>query len=77
MLDTVYADGTYGTVPASKPISIRHLITHTSGIGYGVIDGDPRFKEIYKEAGVTDLFTTENISIGGEREKVGEVAFAS
>ncbi len=48
VLDTMYKDGTYDTTPASKPITIRHLITHTSGIGYGVIDGDKRFKEIYK-----------------------------
>jgi len=63
VLDTMYNDGTYKTIPADKPISIRHLLTHTSGIGYGVIDGDDHFKKIYKEAGITDLFTTENISI--------------
>ncbi|MBB4080574.1 CubicO group peptidase (beta-lactamase class C family) [Lewinella aquimaris] len=63
VLDTLYADGTYDTRPADKPITIRHLLTHTSGLGYGVIDGDPRFKRIYADAGVTDLFTTEDISI--------------
>lgn len=63
VLDTVYPDGTYKTIPADKAISIRHLISHTSGLGYGVIDGDPRMKVIYKDAGVTDLFTTEDISI--------------
>lgn len=25
----------YGTVPANKPISIRHLLTHTAGLTYG------------------------------------------
>jgi methyl acetate hydrolase len=29
------ADGTYETRPAKRPITIRHLLTHTSGIGYG------------------------------------------
>ncbi len=57
------ADSSYTTTPADKEISIRHLLTHTSGLGYGVIDGDPRIKKIYAKAGVTDLFTTENISI--------------
>ncbi|MFY0652395.1 MAG: beta-lactamase family protein [Cyclobacteriaceae bacterium] len=57
------SDSTYTTKSADKEITIRHLITHTSGIGYGVIDGDDRFKKIYHKAGVTDLFTTENISI--------------
>ncbi|MDX1741864.1 MAG: serine hydrolase domain-containing protein [Rhodothermales bacterium] len=58
-----YADTTYTTRDADREITIRHLLTHTSGIGYGVIDGDERFKMIYKKAGITDLFTTENITI--------------
>jgi CubicO group peptidase (beta-lactamase class C family) len=63
VLDTLHADGTYETIPADKPITIRHLLTHTSGLGYGVIDGDPRIRRIYADAGITDLFTTEDISI--------------
>src|SRR5690606_16871560 len=39
-----YADTTYTTRPANKEITIRHLLTHTSGIGYGVIDGDERMR---------------------------------
>jgi len=42
---------------------IAVLQPHTSGIGYGVIDGDPRFKKMYAKAGVTDLYSTKNISI--------------
>lgn len=57
------ADTTYTTVPAEKQITIRHLLTHTSGLGYGVIDADPRFRMIYHKAGVTDLFTTGDIPI--------------
>ena len=59
-----YADTTFSTRPSTKEITIRHLLTHTSGLGYGVIDGDERMKMIYHKAGVTDLFTTENITIG-------------
>lgn len=73
VLDTVYADGTYGTTPADKPITIRHLITHTSGLGYGVIDGDPRFRKMYADAGITDLFTTENISIEESVKKLAKL----
>lgn len=29
------ADATYETRPAKRPMTIRHLLTHTSGIGYG------------------------------------------
>ncbi len=57
------ADSSFTTTPADKQITIRHLLTHTSGLGYGQIDSDPKFKKIYTKAGVTDLFTTKNISI--------------
>ena len=74
VLDTFNEDnGTWTTKPADKPITIRHLITHTSGIGYGVIDGDPRFKTIYANAGVTDLFTTEPITIGESVKKLAKL----
>ncbi len=73
VLDTLYEDGTWDGTPASKPISIRHLITHTSGIGYGVIDGDERIKKIYADAGITDLFTTEDISIEESVKKLAKL----
>ncbi|MEN8156633.1 MAG: serine hydrolase domain-containing protein [Bacteroidota bacterium] len=57
------SDTSYTTTPAAGEITIRHLLTHTSGIGYGMIDGDDRFRMIYQKAGVTDLFTTEDITI--------------
>lgn len=58
-----YSDTTYNAIPANKEITIRHLLTHTSGLGYGEIDGDERIQMIYKKAGVVDLFTTENVTI--------------
>ena len=73
VLDSLHEDGTYTTRPADKEISIRHLLTHTSGIGYGVIDGDPRFKKIYIDAGIIDLFTTKNISIGDNIKKLAKL----
>lgn len=66
-------DSTYTTKPAEDQITIRDLITHTSGIGYGVIDGDERFKKIYAKAGITDLFTTENISIEESVKKLAKL----
>ncbi len=68
-----YGDTSYTTVPASQEITIRHLLTHTSGIGYGVIDGDERFKMIYEKAGITDLFTTEDITIGESVKKLARL----
>jgi CubicO group peptidase (beta-lactamase class C family) len=32
------ADGTFDTRPPARPITIRHLLTHTSGIAYGFVD---------------------------------------
>tara|TARA_X000001036_G_scaffold217322_1_gene203426 strand:+ start:4116 stop:5417 length:1302 start_codon:yes stop_codon:yes gene_type:complete len=40
-------DTTYSTIQASKSITIRQLLTHTSGIGYDFIDGNPSIKSIY------------------------------
>jgi CubicO group peptidase (beta-lactamase class C family) len=65
------ADTTFTTMVASREITIRHLLTHSSGLGYGVIDGDERFRMMYAKAGITDLFTTEDISI---RESVLKLA---
>ncbi len=73
VLDSLLADGTFLTKPADKDITIRHLLTHTSGIGYGVIDGDERIKNIYKEAGIIDLFTTKNISIEDNIKKLASL----
>jgi len=73
VLDSVLADGTILTKPADKEISIRHLLSHTSGIGYGVIDRDERMKKIYKDAGIIDLFTTENISIEDNIKKLASL----
>ena len=73
ILDTLYEDGTYKTKKADKEITIRHLLTHTSGLGYGVIDADKRFGKIYSNAGVTDLFTTENITIGENVKKLAKL----
>ncbi|MBE7501169.1 MAG: beta-lactamase family protein [Verrucomicrobiales bacterium] len=66
-------DGTWTGEPARTPITIRHLLTHTSGIGYGVIDGDERFRKLYAKAGVTDLFTTEPVTIGESVRKLAKL----
>lgn len=68
-----YKDTSYSTTPAAKEITIRQLLTHTSGLGYGIIDGDERMKMIYQKAGVTDLFTTENITIGESVKKLAKL----
>ncbi|MBI3651811.1 MAG: beta-lactamase family protein [Acidobacteria bacterium] len=44
---------TYKLVPANKPITIHHLLTHTSGITY-TFQGTPYISDMYKKAGVCD-----------------------
>lgn len=74
VLDTFNeADSSYTTKPASREVTIRDLITHTSGVGYGVIDGDPRIKKIYAKAEIVDLFTTEYISIEENIRKLAKL----
>ena len=67
------ADTTYTTEPAKSEITIRQLLTHTSGVGYGFIDGDERFRMIYHKAGITDAFTTENVILSDNIKKLGKL----
>lgn len=45
-------DSTYTTVPAKREITIRDLLTHTSGIAYAQI-GSKEFTAIYSKNGIT------------------------
>ncbi len=66
-------DSSFTTGPLERPITIRHLITHTSGIGYGMIDGDERFRKIYRKAGIIDAFTSEPVKIGDNIKKLAKL----
>jgi CubicO group peptidase (beta-lactamase class C family) len=66
-------DGTWISDPAKREITIRHLLTHTSGLGYGVIDGDSKFRAMYAKAGVVDLFTTEPVTIGDSVKRLAKL----
>jgi CubicO group peptidase (beta-lactamase class C family) len=59
------ADTSYTTVPATQEITIRHLLTHTSGIGYAQI-GSAEANAIYYKNGInggigTPQFTLQQI----------------
>ncbi len=66
-------DTTFTTIAADKEITIRHLLTHTSGIGYGMIDRDERFMKIYQKTGIIDAWTTKAITIEENIKKLGKL----
>ncbi len=68
-----YSDTSFTSVPAVREITIRHLLTHTSGIGYGAIDGDERFRLLYHKAGIIDAFTTEKVVISDNVKKLARL----
>jgi len=45
-------DGTIGQIDATKKVTIRHLLTHTSGFSYGRGAGE----EFWEEAGIQDWY---------------------
>ncbi len=64
-------DSSFTTKPVTSPITIRRLLNHTSGIGYGMIDGDPRMRKIFAKAGVVDAFTAEAVTL---EENISKIA---
>lgn len=64
------ADTTYTTTPAKKEITIRHLLSHTSGIGYAQI-GSPQMNAIYYKNGVVGGIGVEKILLADKMKKLG------
>ena len=60
-------DGTLKTVPAEREVTIRDLMTHTSGIGYSFVQ--PEAAMIYGKAGIIDGWTLDSVTLG-EKMKV-------
>ena len=58
------SDSSFTSEPASREITIRHLLTHSSGIDYAVIGSD-EFKALYAKAGVPS-------GIGNDRHRIGD-----
>ncbi len=45
---------TFSRVPATNQITIRHLLTHTSGLYYGLFE-EEKYQKVYKEHGIEQL----------------------
>ncbi len=70
-------DSSYTTKSAGREITIRQLLTHTSGLGYGMIDSDDQLRKIYSKAGITDLFTTKAVSLEENIKKLAKLPLRS
>lgn len=57
-----YRDTTWTGEAVKKEITIRHLLTHTSGIAYGRINSDERMHMLFEKAGVEAAFSAKNIT---------------
>lgn len=75
ILDSLMADTTFTTIPRSNTLTVRHLLTHTSGIPYGEIGG-PQFDMIYRQRGIVDLFTMDSITAESNAQKIAATALA-
>lgn len=65
-------DTTYTTIPAKREITIRDLLTHTSGIGYAQI-GNARMNAIYYKAGVVGGIGVNRLVLGDKMKLLGSL----
>lgn len=65
-------DSTYTTIPAKREITIRDLLTHTSGIEYAQI-GSAKMKAIYAKAGIPAGFVADKILLADAMTKLGRL----
>jgi len=65
-------DTTYTTIPANREITIRDLLTHTSGIDYAGI-GSKNMRAIYAKAGIPTGFVNEKILLGDKIRALGKM----
>jgi CubicO group peptidase (beta-lactamase class C family) len=65
-------DTTFTTLPARSQITIRELLTHTSGIDYAVI-GSKKMKAIYAKSGIPVGFESGRILLGDKIKILGRL----
>jgi CubicO group peptidase (beta-lactamase class C family) len=68
-------DTTYTTVPAKREVTIRDLLTHTSGIGYAQI-GSAEFNAIYAKNNIRSFYGLGSKSLGDDMQKLGTLPLA-
>src|SRR5512133_1704510 len=66
-------DTSFTTVPAKREITIRDLLTHTSGIEYAGI-GSPVMRAIYAKYDIPGGFGSAGVKIGDKMRNLGKLA---
>lgn len=74
LVDLNPADTSYVTEPARREVTIRDLLTHTSGIGYGLFD--ERLDLIYRQADVADGFDDRPVTLGEKMRVLADLPLA-
>lgn len=64
-------NSTYTTRPAVREITIHHLLTHTSGLGYGSFD--PMVGAVYAPFGITEAWTKDSVRLKTNVPKMGKL----
>ena len=70
------ADSSYTAEPAGREITIRQLLTHTSGLDYAAI-GHDEFKAIYAKAGVPSGIGNDQYTIGDKMKVLAKLPLRS
>ena len=65
-------DSSYTTTPAKREVTIRDLLTHTSGIDYTAI-GTPKMSAIYSKAGIPSGLGDFNTSLLSQMKVLGSL----
>lgn len=65
-------DTTYTTIKANREITIRDLLTHTSGIDYAGI-GSAKMNAIYAKSGIPTGFVSEKIKLSDKMRLLGKL----
>lgn len=68
-------DSSYTAEPAKKQITIRHILTHTSGIPYGFIE-PKKFGKIFAKASVPDLANGGKFTIADKMKMLAKLPLA-
>src|SRR6056297_611446 len=65
------SDTTWSARPSDTPVTIHHLLTHTSGVVYGFIDD--QLRAVYNKAGVPDGTVMDGRTISETMAALGEL----